>query len=345
MTEPDVASSDATNIATRIERDGDEYVDQRAQVVDQRRDGPALRAADPDGQDRPGRAPQRQQSMILVPLDTPGVTIERDLTVFGYHDQHGHAEVSFDAVRVPAANLMGEEGAGFAIAQARLGPGRIHHCMRMIGLSERALELMVDRVRHRTAFGRLIEFGVVTQAPNARDAAARNAEKLDRVLAELRRALPQGSQIETVVYSLNPDYRYPARGGQPTITGYTATNILRVITNDLEGIGNVIDAAIRAGANNVQSLQFTLRDEGAVRGRALREAATRARRKGDELASALNVRIVRVYQVREEYMPPVRPFMTAQVESKAADMVANTPIEPGRIEVEARVTLVLEIRD
>ena len=156
MTEPDVASSDATNMQTRIERDGDEYVvtgrkwwssgamDARCKVAI------VMGVTNPDG------PRYTQHSMILVPMDAPGVRIERDLTVFGYHDQHGHAEVSYDGVRVPAANLIGPEGGGFAVAQARLGPGRIHHCMRMIGLSERALELMVDRVKSRTAFGKPI---------------------------------------------------------------------------------------------------------------------------------------------------------------------------------------------
>ena len=164
MTEPGVASSDATNIETSIVRDGDEYVvtgrkwwssgamDARCKVAI------VMGVTNPDG---PRYA---RHSMILVPFDAPGVRIERDLTVFGYHDQHGHADVVYDAARVPAANLIGQEGGGFAIAQARLGPGRIHHCMRMIGLSERALELMVDRVRHRTAFGRpLAGQGVVRE--------------------------------------------------------------------------------------------------------------------------------------------------------------------------------------
>jgi acyl-CoA dehydrogenase len=105
-----------------------------------------------------------QHSMILVPLDTPGVTVRRDLSVFGYHDQHGHPEVVYEDVRVPKENLVAQEGAGFLIAQARLGPGRIHHCMRAIGMSERALELMVDRVRHREAFGRpLAAQGVIRE--------------------------------------------------------------------------------------------------------------------------------------------------------------------------------------
>ncbi len=148
MTEPDVASSDATNIATRIERDGDDYVDQRAQVVDRRGDEPATaQILIVMGKTDPTADRHRQQSMILVPRDTPGVTIERGMEVFGYDDRDhgGHAEIEFDDVRVPAANLIGGEGDGFAIAQARLGPGRIHHCMRSIGMAERALELMCRR--------------------------------------------------------------------------------------------------------------------------------------------------------------------------------------------------------
>ena len=164
MTEPGVASSDATNMATAIVRDGDEYVVNGRKwwssgAMDERcRIAIVMGVTNPDG---PRYA---RHSMILVPLDAPGVTIERDLTVFGYHDQHGHAEISYDDVRVPASNLIGQEGAGFAIAQARLGPGRIHHCMRAIGMSERALELMVDRVRNREAFGRpLADQGVVRE--------------------------------------------------------------------------------------------------------------------------------------------------------------------------------------
>ena len=164
MTEPAVASSDATNIECRIERDGDEYVingrkwwisgaaDERCKIF-------ILM-----GKTDPSAARHLQQSMVLVPRDTPGVVIERSLPVFGYQDQEGHCEISFTDVRVPVSNLIGEEGGGFAIAQARLGPGRIHHCMRCIGAAERALELTCRRVSSRVAFGRpLAEQGVIRE--------------------------------------------------------------------------------------------------------------------------------------------------------------------------------------
>lgn len=153
MTEPEVASSDATNITTSITRDGDSYVingrkwwitgaaDKRCQlfIVMGKTDSTA--------------EIHRQQSMILVPRDTPGLSIERNLPIFGYNDQHGHCEIEFREVRVPASNLLANEGDGFLISQARLGPGRIHHAMRAIGMAERALALMVDRARSRVAFG------------------------------------------------------------------------------------------------------------------------------------------------------------------------------------------------
>ncbi|MEV1292382.1 acyl-CoA dehydrogenase family protein [Pseudonocardia sp. NPDC049635] len=168
MTEPDVASSDATNIETRIRRDGDDYVidgrkwwisgaaDERCRIFI------VMGKTSPDSDDTVAR--HRRQSMILVPRDTPGLEIVRHLPTFGYQDQHGHSELVLDGVRVPASNILGEEGGGFAIAQARLGPGRIHHCMRLIGMAERALSLMVERARTRVAFGRpLADQGVVRE--------------------------------------------------------------------------------------------------------------------------------------------------------------------------------------
>ncbi|MGW3606324.1 acyl-CoA dehydrogenase family protein [Micromonospora sp. NPDC005161] len=162
MTEPAVASSDATNIETTITRDGDDYVvngrkwwisgtaDERCQVFI------VMGKTDPDG------PRHRQQSMILVPRDAPGFSVVRHLPIFGYQDQHGHSEILFEDVRVPATNLLAGEGDGFAISQARLGPGRVHHAMRAIGMAERALALMVQRAGERRAFGRpLAEQGVV----------------------------------------------------------------------------------------------------------------------------------------------------------------------------------------
>jgi acyl-CoA dehydrogenase len=164
MTEPEVASSDANNVATRITRDGDELVINGRKWWSSGAMSPrctvsiVMGVSDPDGERH------RRHSMVLVPMDAPGLTVVRPTTVFGYSDgpHGGHAEIVFDHVRVPAENLLGEEHAGFALAQARLGPGRIHHCMRLIGMAERALELMCRRALARTAFGGAIaEQGVV----------------------------------------------------------------------------------------------------------------------------------------------------------------------------------------
>ncbi len=179
MTEPAVASSDARNIATSIRRDGDDY------VIDGRKWW-TTGAADPRcavlvvmGRTDADAEPYRQQSMVLVPMDAPGLTMVRSLPVFGYQDQHGHGEIVLEGVRVPASNLLGAEGDGFAIAQQRLGPGRVHHCMRAIGMAERALRLMVERARSRTAFGRpLAQHGVVA----AQVAEARMAIEQARLL-------------------------------------------------------------------------------------------------------------------------------------------------------------------
>jgi len=164
MTEPEVASSDATNIATRIVRDGDEYVVTGRKWWITGAMNPNAKIFIVMGKTDPDAERHRQQSMILVPRDTPGVRIKRGMEVFGYddHEHGGHAELEFDDVRVPAENIIAEPGMGFAIAQARLGPGRIHHCMRSIGLAERAIELMCERVESRVAFGRpLSEQGVI----------------------------------------------------------------------------------------------------------------------------------------------------------------------------------------
>ncbi|MCU1423638.1 MAG: acyl-CoA dehydrogenase, partial [Microbacteriaceae bacterium] len=166
MTEPDVASSDATNIATSIERNGDDYLVTGRKWWSTGAMNPEAEIFIVMGVTDAAAPRHRQQSMILVPRDTPGVRIVRPLTVFGYDDREhgGHAEIVFDHARVPATNLIAGEGEGFAIAQARLGPGRIHHCMRAIGMAERALDLMRERAKSRVAFGRpLAEQGVVRE--------------------------------------------------------------------------------------------------------------------------------------------------------------------------------------
>jgi acyl-CoA dehydrogenase len=164
MTEPWVASSDATNISSRIERDGDEYVINGHKWFTSGAMDPRCKVAIFMGVTNPDTDTYHKQSMILVPMDAPGVTVERGLPVFGHSEGGGHGETLWENVRVPATNLLGEEGSGFAIAQARLGPGRIHHCMRAIGMAERALQLMTMRAQVRVAFKKpLADQGVVQQ--------------------------------------------------------------------------------------------------------------------------------------------------------------------------------------
>lgn len=162
MTEPAVASSDATNIECRIEEDGDDYVVTGRKWWSSGAISDRCKIAIVMGVTSPDADTYHRQSMVLVPLDTPGVEIVRNVNVFGYQERGGHAEILYDGVRVPKTNLLGEEGSGFAIAQARLGPGRIHHCMRLIGMAERAFDVMCERATQRVAFGKsLAEQGVV----------------------------------------------------------------------------------------------------------------------------------------------------------------------------------------
>ncbi|MCI0543393.1 MAG: acyl-CoA dehydrogenase family protein [Actinobacteria bacterium] len=164
MTEPDVASSDATNIRTTITRDGGQWVITGRKWFSSGAASTRCRFSIVMGVTNPEADPHRMQSMVIVPLDTPGVVVEREPTVFGYQERGGHPQIHFDGARVPHDHLLGEEGGGFAIAQARLGPGRIHHCMRAIGAAERCLDLMIQRSKARVAFGKtLAEQGVVQE--------------------------------------------------------------------------------------------------------------------------------------------------------------------------------------
>lgn len=164
MTEPHTASSDASNIQTRIEKDGNHYVITGRKWWITNAAHPHCRLLIVMGKTDPSAETYRQQSMVLVPIDTPGVTVLRNLTVMNHHHPEGHCEIIFDGVRVPQENLLGEEGSGFALAQARLGPGRIHHCMRSIGAAELALEMMTRRSQERQTFGRFLhEHGTVAE--------------------------------------------------------------------------------------------------------------------------------------------------------------------------------------
>lgn len=186
-----------------------------------------------------------------------------------------------------------------------------------------------------------ISIGVVTQAQAAQAAAMQNAQKQDAVIAELRKLLGADADVRTVSYSLSPNYRYPKEGGQPTISGYTATNVVLVKTSDLTQVGKVIDLATGTGANTIQSLRFTLKDELSARTKALQEASTKARAKSQAIASSLGLKIVRVLHVEEGGQVTGIPVNGRAFAELATG--AQTPVEPGTIDVRATVTLTVEI--
>jgi len=188
-----------------------------------------------------------------------------------------------------------------------------------------------------------MDIGVVTQARNAPDAAKENAEKLSRVMTQVKRILGSGDEIKTAGYSLTPNYRYP-QGGKPEITGYTASNTLRIKTGNLESVGKLIDAAMQSGANNINRLVFTLKDEQNAQLQALRIASQKAKAKTDEMAAALGLKAARVLSLVEGergFRPlPVPQLRTAQMEATPA---APTPVEAGTIEVRSTVTITAEL--
>ena len=189
-----------------------------------------------------------------------------------------------------------------------------------------------------------VDIGVVTEAPEAKDAARLNAEKLDRALKAIRSALGSGAKFETVSYSLNPVYRYPEPRREPVLTGYSATNVVRVKELPLDKVGEVIDLATSSGANSVSNIAFGLRDEAAVKARALREAAIDARAKASALADALGVQVLGVLSVSEGEPDIVRPMPMYRAEMAMAQVDAPpTPFEAAAIEVRASVTLVVGI--
>ena len=218
-------------------------------------------------------------------------------------------------------------GAGWTAAQEP--SGRMPPHVRTTG--EATVTARPDRAQ--------IDVGVVTQADTSQAAVRQNAQKLETALARLRQLLGAGADIKTISYSVTPNYRYPAQGGEPTIAGYTATNIVRVTLDDLTKVGNVIDTATQGGSNRIQNLRFMLKDEAPVKAQALREAAVKARASANALAGALGLNTVRVLSVAEGGSPvvPVRDVAFARQEA------ASTPIEPGTIEVTASVVLTVEV--
>jgi uncharacterized protein YggE len=189
-----------------------------------------------------------------------------------------------------------------------------------------------------------IDLGVTTRAAHSQDAASENARQVDAVLAAVKQAAGPGAVLKTISYALNPNYQYHTSAGEPSIIGYTAANVVQVQLDDLARIGSVIDSATQAGANHVQGIQFTLRDQDAVRATALREAASRARAEAEVLAGALGLKVVRVLSV-EENSPRVMPvrYTAAPRAMSAASAEVATPVEAGTLDISANVTLTVEV--
>ena len=190
-----------------------------------------------------------------------------------------------------------------------------------------------------------IDIGVTTQARSAPDASKENAERLARVLAEVKKLLGKGDEVKTSGYSLNPQYRYP-QGGKPEIVGYTANNIVRIKTTKLDDVGKLIDAAMQAGANNINRLMFTLKDEEAARLDALRQASAKAKAKAEAIAASLGLKILRIASVTEgerSFQPIFRQTPMARGEALTAQ--APTPVEPGTVDVKSTVSLTVEVSE
>jgi len=185
-----------------------------------------------------------------------------------------------------------------------------------------------------------LDIGVVTQAASAQAAAAQNATQTESMVTALRRSLGNSAEIRTSGYSLTPNFRYAKDGGQPTLSGYTASNTVAIVTNDLANVGKVIDAGTQAGANNIRGLEFQLKDEAPVRAQALAEAARKARAGAEAMAAALGLKVVRVLSAEEGGEPQVIRPMRAMAMGAAA---ATTPIESGNIQVQASVTVTVEV--